>query len=202
MSLLEDVKSSAERLTGLRRPAPDQLAELLRSRRPSTFRFSDDGFIPNNPFWPLVLYRSVLRLPRSMDPAAVWETVFENNGWGDTWRGEIYDYLHYHSRIHEVLGIARGSATVRIGGNKGRILKVEAGDALIIPAGTGHQSLKASRRFLAVGAYPPSGTYDECGPTAQEHERGVKSVRRVGRPRQDPVFGREGPLLSAWKRKR
>ncbi len=44
-------------------------------------------------------------LPRSLDPAAVWEAIFESNGWGDSWRGEIYDYLHYHSRIHEVLGI-------------------------------------------------------------------------------------------------
>ena len=104
--------------------------------------------------------------------------------------------------IHEVLGIAVGTATVRLGGNKGRILKIEAGDALIIPAGTGHQSLNASRCFLAVGAYPPSGTYDECGPTAEEHERGVKSVRRVGRPRKDPVFGKNGPLLAIWKPKR
>ena len=70
-----------------------------------------------------------------------------------------------------------------------------------IPAGTGHQCLEASKNFTAVGACPPTGTYDECGPTAEEHERGVKSVRKVGRPRKDPLFGRNGPLLKVWKAK-
>jgi uncharacterized protein YjlB len=115
------------------------------------------------------------------------------------WRGEIYSYLHYHSRIHEVLGVARGSATVRIGGNKGRTLKVKAGDLLIIPAGTGHQSLKASRMFMAVGAYPPQGTYDECAPTKDDHDRARKTVARVPRPHTDPVFGALGPLLKLWE---
>jgi len=110
--------------------------------------------------------------------------------------------LHYHSRIHEVLGIARGTATVRVGGKKGRTLKLKAGDAVIIPAGTGHQCLEASKHFMAVGAYPPTGTYDECGPTNEEHERGVKLVRKVGRPRKDPVFGKSGPLLQVWNAKR
>ena len=202
MALLENVKKSAEQLTGWRRPAKAQLARLLKSRKPITFRFRDDGFIPNNPYWPVILYRGVLSLPRELDPAAVWEDVFASNGWGDSWRNGIYDYLHYHSRIHEVLGVARGSATVRLGGNKGRRLKVKAGDVIIIPAGTGHQCLSASKSFLVVGAYPPSGTYDECGPTAEEHARGVKAVRRVARPRKDPVFGSMGPLPQVWKAKR
>ena len=40
------------------------------------------------------------------------EDLFEANGWGDTWRDGIYDYVHYHSQIHEVLGIARGKGRV------------------------------------------------------------------------------------------
>ena len=31
----------------------------------------------------------------------VIEDLFEANGWGDTWRDGIYDYVHYYSRIHE-----------------------------------------------------------------------------------------------------
>lgn len=202
MTLMEDLKSTAERLTGYRRPSREQLARLLKPSRSVTHQFRDDGFVPNHPRWPFVLYRSAVSLPRSLDPAAVWEALFESNRWGDMWRGEIYDYLHYHSRIHEVLGIARGSATVRIGGNNGRIMKVKAGDVLIIPAGTGHQSLKASPTFMAVGAYPLQGIDHECAPTTQDHDRTRKTVRRVARPLTDPVFGSKGPLLGLWKAKR
>ena len=158
--------------------------------------------IPNHPRWPLVVYRRAVTLPGTLDPAAVWEDLFESNGWGDCWRGGIYDYLHYHSRIHEVLGVARGSAKVRFGGKRGRTLELKAGDAVILPAGTGHQCLSASKAFMAVGAYPPSGTYDECGPSVEEHERGIRTVGKVARPRKDPVFGSKGPLLQLWKRKR
>jgi uncharacterized protein YjlB len=144
MTFVEDVKASVQRVSGWRRPSAEQLARLVQSPRIAAFRFRDDGFIPNSPLWPVVVYRSAVKLPRSLDPAAVWEALFESNGWGDTWRNGIYDYLHYHSRIHEVLGIARGSATVRLGGNKGRIVKFKAGDAVVIPAGTGHQCLSAT----------------------------------------------------------
>lgn len=130
--------------------------------------------------------------------------MFVRNGWGDSWRNGIYDYLHYHSRIHEVLGIARGSAKVRLGGDRGRTLKLSAGDVVILPAGTGHQCLTASKNFLVVGAYPPSGTYDECRSVADadEHERRVQSIEKVKRPRRDPIFGASGPLLKMWKSKR
>jgi uncharacterized protein YjlB len=202
MSLLEDIKKSAERVTGWRRPSAAQLPALLHVRKPIPLRFYDDGMIPNNPHWPLVVYRGSVALPKSLDPAAVFEDLFESNGWGDTWRGEIYDYLHYHSRIHEVLGIARGSARVRFGGSKGRTLLLKAGDTVIIPAGTGHQALSASKGFMAVGAYPSSGTYDACGPTVEEHKRAIRNVRKVARPRKDPLFGSKGPLLKVWKAKR
>jgi uncharacterized protein YjlB len=201
MTLLEDLKKTTERITGWRRPDRERLDALLRKVKPATYRFRDDGMIPNHPRWPVIVWRSVVQLPRSFDPAAVLEDVFARNGWGDSWRGAIYDYLHYHSRIHEVLGVARGSAKVRIGGNKGRTITFKPGDVVIIPAGTGHQSLSASKNFMVVGAYPPTGTYDECGPTAEEHDKGVKRVRKVARPRNDPVFGSEGPLLKLWKAK-
>jgi uncharacterized protein YjlB len=202
MTLLEDLKKSTERITGWRRPDAGKLAMLVRDAKVGTFYFRDDGLIPNHPRWPLIILWRAVRLPRSLDPAAVFEDLFERNGWGGGWRNGIYDYLHYHSRTHEVLGIARGSAKVRFGGNHGRTFKLGAGDVVILPAGTGHQCLSASRTLLVVGAYPPSGTYDECGSSAAEHERGVRRVRAVSRPGRDPVFGPEGPLVHYWKTKR
>jgi uncharacterized protein YjlB len=203
VALLEALKKSAERITGWQRPAADQLASLLRRPKRGTLPFRDDGRTPNHPRWPVVIYWGVVHLPRTLDPAAVIEDLFVRNGWGDSWRNGIYDYLHYHSQIHEVLGIARGSAKVRLGGDRGRTLKLSAGDVLILPAGTGHQCLTASKNFLVVGAYPPSGTYDECRPSAdaEEHERRVQSIEKVKRPRKDPIFGAKGPLLKMWKSK-
>jgi len=81
MTLLEDIKKSAERMTGWQRPKRKELAELVKPRKPATFRFHDDGKIPNNPYWPLVVYRAAVQLPKRFDPAAIFEDIFRNNGW-------------------------------------------------------------------------------------------------------------------------
>jgi len=199
MPLLEDIKKTTEHLTGWHRPEPAQLDKLVRKAKANTYSFTDDGRIPNNPRWPVIIYRHAVRFPRDLDPAAVIEDIFARNGWRDSWRDGIYDYLHYHSRTHEVLGVARGSAQVRLGGDKGRTFKIAAGDVLVLPAGTGHQSIKAGKNFLVVGAYPPNGTYDECLPDPKEHAVGARRVKKVGLPRKDPLFGAKGALFRYWK---
>lgn len=199
MAVLENVKRAAERATGWSRPSADDLVRLVRKRKPVALRFKDEGLVPNHPRWPLVIYRGALRLPADFDPAAVFEDLFAQRGWGDSWRDGIYDYLHYHSRIHEVLGVARGSATVRFGGALGRTLKLTAGDVAILPAGTGHQCVAADGDFLVVGAYPATGRYDECK-TAEDRKRALKTVPKVPAPRKDPVYGSDGPLLKLWKK--
>jgi len=52
---------------------------------------------------------------------------------------------------------------------------------------------------LVVGAYPRSGTYDECRPDPKEHDRRVNLIAKVKRPRNDPVFGLKGGVLKLWK---
>jgi uncharacterized protein YjlB len=190
-----------EKITGWSRSSRDQLAGLVRQRKAHAFRFKDDGIIPNHPRWPLIVYRGVVRFPPNVDPAAVFEDLFESNSWGDSWRNGVYDYVHYHSRIHEVLGVARGVGRVQFGGKHGRTLRLKAGDVAVLPAGTGHQCLRASRDFLVIGAYPPSGQYDVCT-SSEDHERTLKTIPKVARPRKDPVFGSRGPLIRAWKASR
>ena len=136
----------------------------------------------------------------SADPAALLEELFQANDWGDSWRNGIYEYVHYHSRTHEVLGIARGHARVRFGGNEGKIIALRSGDVVILPAGTGHQRISASKQLLVVGAYPPSGTYDECMPLPEHRERALKSIPKVPTPVKDPVYGKGGPLPELWRR--
>jgi uncharacterized protein YjlB len=198
MAVLESLKKVAEKASGLARPSRGQLEGLVRIRKANVAKFKDDGVIPNNSRWPLVLYRGAVSLPNNLDPAAIMEDLFGGNGWGDSWRNGIYNYVHYHSRIHEVLGIARGKGTVRFGGNNGRTVHLKAGDVAILPAGTGRQCLTASEDFLVVGAYPPNGTYDECT-KSEEHAQALKTIPKVGRPRKDPVYGSKGALLSVWK---
>jgi uncharacterized protein YjlB len=200
MTILETVKSLAERLTGAGRPSRDELSSLIRTRKATTWRFKDDGhMVPNHPRWPMIVYKGAINLREDLDPAAIIEDVFRSNGWSNSWRNGVYDFVHYHSRIHEVLGIARGHAEVEFGGSLGSTLQIKAGDVAILPAGTGHRCVKASDDFLVVGAYPPSGTYDLCR-SPDDRIHALKTVRRVPRPRRDPVYGVRGPLVTTWKR--
>ena len=198
MVLREQIKNYATKIVE-RRPDPSQLLKMVRSRKPLTARFADDGVIPNNPRFPLILYRSVLSPVSDFATATVIDALFESNGWGRSWRDTIYDFVHYHSQIHEVLGVARGSAKIECGGIKGRVFTVSTGDVVILPAGTGHRLINATRDFLVVGAYPENGTYDECTDT-RDRPDAVKRIRKVTTPRYDPVYGKKGPLLFLWKR--
>jgi uncharacterized protein YjlB len=198
MYIKESLKHAFEQATG-RKPSRDEARAAVRERKPRTFEFEDDGVTPNNSL-PFVIYNNAVNVAAAADPAALFEELFAANKWGSSWRNGIYDYLHYHSQIHEVLGIARGRAQVRFGGDHGKELDLEAGDVAILPAGTGHQRLMASEDYLVVGAYPPTGKYDECRGKADEHARALKTIPRVALPKADPVYGKDGPLMGLWKK--
>jgi len=196
--ILETIKSKVGRLTGLGHPSPQQLGAALRNRKANALRLTDDGLVPNNPRLPLILYRSVVSLKGSFDPAALFEDLFEINGWADGWRDGIYDFLHYHSQTHEVLGIARGTALVEFGGPSGKRIAVKPGDVMVLPAGTGHRRLEKSADLLVVGAYPETGKYDELRATKEGHDCAVQAIPNVPLPENDPVYGKNGPLLQLW----
>ena len=163
-----------------------------------TFVFADDGFVPNNPL-PFVIYQGAVDVAND-HPEKTIERLFGANGWSDMWRDGIYDYLHYHSTVHEALGIARGKARVRFGGDEGKEFEVSAGDVAILPAGTGHQCLSASDDFSVVGAYPPGARMQVTRPTPENHRKALRTIPEVKLPKTDPVAGDNGPLVSLWKR--
>jgi uncharacterized protein YjlB len=160
--------------------------------------FAGDGVIPNNPRLPMLVYPGAIDLTGTADPEALFEKTFARHGWGDMWRNGIYPYVHYHSTIHEALGIARGRAKVRIGGAQGRELDLIPGDVALLPAGTGHQCLWAARtdghRRLSEDR-----TLQYLPRQQAEHAKALKSIAKVPMPDSDPVRGRHGPLLRLCK---
>jgi uncharacterized protein YjlB len=166
---------------------------------PLTFVFGDDGLVPNNAM-PFLVYKRAISLDHD-HPEKTIEGLFGANGWGDMWRNGVYDYLHYHATVHEALGIARGNAIVRFGGDKGQEIAIAAGDVAILPAGTGHQCLSASPDFSVVGAYPPGAKMQVTRPTPENHAKALKTIPQVKPPKSDPVMGADGPLVRLWQRK-
>jgi uncharacterized protein YjlB len=170
---------------------------IVRDRaKPLAIVFEDDGLVPNNVL-PFLVYQAALMLDPEQ-PEATIENLFAANGWGGTWRNGVYDYLHYHATVHEALGVARGSARVRFGGDQGRELEIRAGDVAILPAGTGHQCIKASDDFCVIGAYPPGSKMEITRATPENHARALKMIPNVALPPADPVTGKDGALMRLW----
>ncbi len=79
----------------------------MSAGEPAIYHFADDGYIPNHPQLPVLIYRGVATVAAG---AAACERLFARHGWGGTWRDGIYPFHHYHSTAHEVLGVAAGQA--------------------------------------------------------------------------------------------
>lgn len=159
-------------------------------------KLKENDQIPNNPKLPLLLYQQVFG-PEDLEEQ--FKRTFQKNRWVGSWVNGVFDYHHYHSNAHEVLGVAGGTATLIFGGPEGIQADVRAGDMVVIPAGTGHCRLSASDDFKVVGAYPKGQEeYDLC--TAEdEGEEKKKNITRVPLPETDPASGEQGPLLVHWK---
>jgi uncharacterized protein YjlB len=164
-----------------------------------THFFADDGTVPNNAL-PLVVYRGAL--PDTGDRAASCEAMFARNLWPDSWRNGIHPFHHYHSTAHEVLGIARGSARVRLGGESGQSVELRAGDVVVIPAGVAHKREAATSDLLVIGSYPRGQSPDMCRaePDRRDgrHDREAANIAAVKLPASDPVTGGAAPLLDCW----
>jgi uncharacterized protein YjlB len=161
-----------------------------------SFMLPEHDWVPNNPKLPVLLFRGAVEVAGCDGTARAFEAAFEENGWPPQWRAGIYDYHHYHSTAHEALGVAAGSATLTIGGPGGRKIRVQAGDALVLPTGTGHRSIAASPDFLVVGAYPQGQEWDICREAPSEEAR--RRMAGLAIPDSDPIAGRIGSLTDEW----
>jgi uncharacterized protein YjlB len=158
------------------------------------FYYEDDGIIPNNPELAVILYSEVFK-----EKTAQVERIFNSHNWRNSWTNGVFDYHHYHSNVHEVLGVTRGTATLHLGGEQGNLLVVVAGDVLVLPAGTGHKKVSSSFDFQVVGAYPNGMDYNLLTGLASDRPKALAEIKRVPLPQTDPVFGDHGPLTNTWK---
>lgn len=160
---------------------------------PKTYFFKDDGTIPNSKH-PLLVYKNAFSA-RDEKGAEWLEEKFLSHHWSNSWRNGVYDYHHYHSITHEVLGVYSGQALLHLGGEQGEKIEVAAGDILVIPAGVGHKNL-GGEKFKVVGAYPNGSNYDIKTGKPGERPQADKNIASLAIPDMDPLLGKEGlPLI-------
>lgn len=162
---------------------------------PETLTFKPDTDMPNSRL-PVLIYRRAL----SRDTGGMargFEDLFHGNDWHGVWRNGIYDYDHFHSTSHEVLGIEAGRARLQLGGASGVEVDVEAGDVLVLPAGTGHRRISGSLNLSVIGGYPRGQERPDLlrAVNAKSQDR----IDHLSLPTTDPVQGPKGALLRLWR---
>jgi len=165
--------------------------------QPEQLNFKDDGIFPNSPL-PLLFYHQAITT-EAKGPASIFAERFAENGWTNSWRNGVYFFPHYHSTSHEVLGVYSGTATLRLGGERGKNVEVRASDVIVIPAGVAHQNIGASDDFGVVGAYPDGREWDLLRGLPGERPKADHNIAALPTPENDPIYGAEGPLRRIWK---
>jgi uncharacterized protein YjlB len=155
----------------------------------SKFYFEKASDVPNS-LLPVMLVRTALA-PNTSGKARLFREAFRRNGWTGLWTDTIYDYTHFHSNAHEVLGIAEGKVTIVLGGDEGRRFRLKAGDMLVIPAGVGHRRVGDDTGLKVIGAYPPGQSHFDM-------KRKGRAAPKAPLPRTDPFYGIDGPLMRSW----
>ena len=154
---------------------------------PETYSFAPNGRVPNSRF-PLLVRRGAI--PGGADAV---EAAFRENGWLNNWRYPgIYDYAHFHSTTHEVLGIGRGTMMLVLGGDGQPEVEFSAGDVIVMPAGVSHLMTSASDDIEAVGGYPDGRDWDlmrEDQMSDEERHQAIKRIMSLPIPDRDPVTG-------------
>lgn len=157
---------------------------------------TEDGPFPNNGLLPLLVYQGAFQLRGENETETVKE-ILETNRWFDAWIGGIYDHHHYHSTAHEILVTLKGSCRLQVGGPNGATVSIDRGDVVIVPAGVAHRSIDTNG-FQCLGAYPEGQQYDMNYGKPEEFGTAAENIHKVPVPENDPLYGKDGPLLKHW----
>lgn len=162
---------------------------------PELTQFDDGGTVPNNPDLPLCLIRGAMKGQTAEQICDRYEEM----GWAGTWTYVVFEYHHYHHDAHEALCVATGWADIMLGGPEGQVFRLEPGDLIVMPAGTGHCRVGSSEDFSICGCYP-AGQHNYTMERAREGARARHgaAIAAVPLPNSDPIYGPDGPLIKAW----
>jgi uncharacterized protein YjlB len=83
---------------------------------------------------------------------------------------------------------------VRLGGANGMSVRLEAGDVVVLPAGTGHKCEARAGDLLVVGAYDGGREWDICRGAVQQKKMVRSNIQSVPDPGRDPVTGSPASL--------
>lgn len=164
--------------------------------KPIPYFLKENIIFPNSPY-PALHYKKVLNLVVDNEVKSIIN-LFKENGWTNNWKAGIFTYHHYHSNTHEVIGTADGSTELQLGGDAGKILFIEKGDALVIPAGVAHKNLGAENQVVCVGGYPGGKDYDMNYGKPGERPQTDRNIAQVVIPLTDPVYGKTQGLVQIW----
>jgi uncharacterized protein YjlB len=161
-------------------------------------RIEENPPFPNHPL-PVIYYPNALTdlLQKSESPESVLD-FFSENGYSNGWVNGIYDYHHFHSNTHEVLGCIAGQSTVQLGGPGKDEYAFNKGDVILIPAGVAHKLTSSTDDFKIVGAYPNGQQPDMQRGEAPDYDAVQKRAYDTLVPATDPVTKFKGPVQEYW----
>ncbi|GEK91930.1 cupin domain-containing protein [Alkalibacterium kapii] len=162
------------------------------------FRLEENPPYPNHPL-PVLYYPDALNdILEKNDIAENVLGFFSDNGYSNGWVNGIYDYHHFHSNTHEVLGCIAGRSTVQLGGPGKEEYPFNKGDVILLPAGVAHKLTESTEDFKIVGAYPNGMEPDIQRGDAQDYDTVQKRSYDTLVPATDPVTKFKGPVQEYW----
>ncbi|KAI1868796.1 hypothetical protein JX265_006775 [Neoarthrinium moseri] len=177
---------------------------------PEKYYILSTDYSPNNRL-PVLIYRNVL--PKPHDEACTKEFL-ERNGWErrGTWGAILAK--HFHPNTHECYGVFQGKSELIFGAGGadseevGVRCCVQTGDVIVVPAGVSHASasaddkmVSADQQYRYVGVYPqeaPKWRNEYGKRLLGKNDSLFEEIAAVPIPRQDPVYGVDGPLVQIW----
>lgn len=166
---------------------------------PLKYFFNDDGIFPNN-LLPVTIYRKVLDIPMSDYLLYLYfKLIFNEHGWSNHRRSGIYNFHHYHSNAHKVIGVCKGKATLLFGGSNGHCVNISKGDVVVIPAGVALKNMGKENCIDCIMGFFEGKVYDINYGKIGERPVTDMNIASLSIPDTDPLFGKAAGIASLWQ---